>query len=269
MVNEATVVAGETKEGADVFDGSGNGPVLDCLNFCRIHGNSVLGDDVAEEFDGEFSERTLVEASEVVVLAQDTKDEGQVFGVLSGVLGKNENIIEEDHDEVVKVGAKDVVHGTLERSGCIGETKGHDFELVVAVTSTECCLGNIILSNAYLPVARLEINFGEDRGSLETVEEFFCTGNGVAVLDRLFVEGAEVDAEAKSTPFLTNEEDWRAVGRFGWFDEASSEEICELNSALIEFRDGEPVRGEEGRWSSGVGDGNGVIHPWTVWWDVP
>ncbi len=252
-----------------MFDGSGHGPIFDSLNFGWIHGNGVLGDDVAEEFDGEFSERTLVEASEVVVLAQDTKDEGQVFGVLSGVLGKNENIIEEDHDEVVKVGAKDVVHGTLERSGCIGETKGHDFELVVAVTSTECCLGNIILSNAYLPVSRLEVNLGEDRGSLETVEELLCAGNGVSVLDRLFVEGAEVDAEAKSTPFLTNEEDWRAVGRFGWFDEASSEEIGELNSALIEFRDGESVRGEEGRWSSGIGDGDGVVHSWTVWWDVP
>ena len=60
MVNEATVVAGEAEEGANMFDGSGHGPILDSLNFGWIHGNGVLGDDVAEEFDGEFSERTLV-----------------------------------------------------------------------------------------------------------------------------------------------------------------------------------------------------------------
>ncbi len=56
MVNEATVVAGETEEGADVFDGSGNGPVFDSLNFRWIHGNSVFGDDVTKAFDGQFSE---------------------------------------------------------------------------------------------------------------------------------------------------------------------------------------------------------------------
>ena len=51
MINEATVVAGEAEERANMFDGSERGPILDSLNFGGIHGNGVLGDDVSEEFD--------------------------------------------------------------------------------------------------------------------------------------------------------------------------------------------------------------------------
>ena len=159
---------------------------------------------MAEEFNCEFSERTFVKASEVVVLAKNTEDDGEVVGVLSRILGEDENIVEEDDDKVVEVGAEDVIHGALKGSRGVGEAKGHDFELVVAVTSPKCCFGDIILSHADLPVARFEIDFGEDRGALEAVEEFLSAGDGIPILDRLFVEGAEVDTEAESTPFLAD-----------------------------------------------------------------
>ena len=38
---------------------------------------------------------------------------------------------------------------------------------------------------------------------------------------------------------------------------------------FIEFRDGESLRGEEWGWSSGIGDGDGVVNSWTMRWDVP
>ena len=55
MINEATVVAGETEEGVDVSDGSGSWPILDSFNLGGIHSDEVLGDDVIKEFDGKFS----------------------------------------------------------------------------------------------------------------------------------------------------------------------------------------------------------------------
>ena len=153
MIDEATVVAGETEEGADVSDGSGRGPIFDCRDFGGIHDNGVPRDDVAEELDGEFSERALVKTSEVVVLAENAEDYVEVFGVLSGVLGEDEDVVEEDNNEVVEVGSEDVIHGALKRSRGVGETKGHDFELIVTVASTKSCLGNIFFSHTDLPVA--------------------------------------------------------------------------------------------------------------------
>ena len=153
MINEATVVAGETEEGADVFDGCGSGPIFKSFNFGGIHGNGVFGDDVTKEFDGKFSEGALVKASEVVVLAENVENGGKMLSVLSRILGENEDVVEEDDDEVVQVRPEDVIHSTLERSWSVGETKGHDFELVVAVASPKCCFGNIIFSNADLPVS--------------------------------------------------------------------------------------------------------------------
>ncbi len=49
------------------------------------------------------------------MLAKNSKDEGQVFGVLSRILGGNENIIEKDHNKVVEVWAEDVIHGGKKR----------------------------------------------------------------------------------------------------------------------------------------------------------
>jgi hypothetical protein len=124
MINKATVVASEAEDRADVFDGSGFGPILDSLNFGGIHGNGVLGDDVSEEFDGEFGKGTLVKASEVVVLAKDTEDDVEMLGVLSRIFGEDEDIVEEDDNKVVEVGAEDVIHGALKGSRALVRPKG-------------------------------------------------------------------------------------------------------------------------------------------------
>ncbi len=100
---------------------------------------------MAEELDGEFSERALVKTSEVVVLAENAEDDVEVFGVLSGVLGEDEDVVEEDNNEVVEIGTEDVVHCTLESGRCVGESEWHDFELIVAIAGSECCFWNVLL----------------------------------------------------------------------------------------------------------------------------
>ncbi len=107
---------------------------------------------MAKEFDGEFSERALVKTSEVVVLAENVEDDVEVFGVLCGVLGEDEDIVEEDNNDVIEIGTEDVIHGALKRSRCVGETEGHDFELVVTVASTKSRFGNVVSSHTDLPV---------------------------------------------------------------------------------------------------------------------
>jgi hypothetical protein len=68
MINEASIVAHEAEEGANVFDGCGCWLVFDSFNFGWIHGDGVFGDDVVEEFNGNFHEGAFMKAREVVVL---------------------------------------------------------------------------------------------------------------------------------------------------------------------------------------------------------
>jgi hypothetical protein len=56
---------------------------------------------------------------------------------------------------------KDMIHETLKSGGGITETKGHDQELIVALMSVECILGNFILFHTYLVVSRMEVKFGK------------------------------------------------------------------------------------------------------------
>jgi hypothetical protein len=76
--------------------------------------------------------------------------------------GEDEDVVEEDYYKVVEVWAEDVVHGTLEGCRCVGESEGHDLELVVAISCHECCFGLIILGDSDLPVTGFKVDFGED-----------------------------------------------------------------------------------------------------------
>jgi hypothetical protein len=91
---------------------------------------------------------------------------------------RNEDFVKVYYDQVVEVGAENVVHGTLKGRRCVGEAKGHDFELVVAVACAKCCFGNIIMGDADLPVAGFEVNLGQHRGALKSVEMFFSPWYG-------------------------------------------------------------------------------------------
>jgi hypothetical protein len=51
---------------------------------------------------------------------------------------------------------KDMIHETLKSGGSITKTKGNYQELIVALMSVKCCLGNVFLFHTYLVVARTE-----------------------------------------------------------------------------------------------------------------
>ena len=96
---------------------------------------------------------TLVQSCEVVVGAKNVKHECKVLGMLGRIFGENEDVIEEDNNKIIQVRTEDVVHCTLEGGRCVGESEWHDFELVVAISGSECCFWDVLLGNADLPVS--------------------------------------------------------------------------------------------------------------------
>jgi hypothetical protein len=69
-----------------------------------------------------------MKARKAMVLPENLEHGLEVLGMLCRVLGEDEDVVKEDHNEFVEVRAKGVVHGTLKGCRCVGETKGHDFD---------------------------------------------------------------------------------------------------------------------------------------------
>ena len=68
------------------------------------------------------------------MLLQTSQNELQMMKMLFLRRGVDEDIVKIDNDEVVQLITKKVSHCCLKFSGCISEAKGHNEELVRAVS---------------------------------------------------------------------------------------------------------------------------------------
>jgi hypothetical protein len=75
-------------------------PIHDLLHFARIHGDTILGNSVTQEFHTIQPEFTFGELSVEFVISQTLQNNTKVFRILCFVLGINEYIINECHYEL-------------------------------------------------------------------------------------------------------------------------------------------------------------------------
>ena len=97
-----------------------------------------------------------------LVLAEEVKDEAYVAEVVLRRLGEYQNVVDIDNYKLVTVSGKDIVHKALKRGRGVAESKGHDFELVVAKSSAKSRLMNIAWLDADLVEAGMKIKTGVD-----------------------------------------------------------------------------------------------------------
>ena len=86
-----------------------------------------------------------------------------VFHIISAV---DQDIINVDNNAYIEEGFQDVLDQSLECCWSVGESKGHDFVLIVTISSAESGFLNVILMDLDLVISPTQIDFGEDRGSL-------------------------------------------------------------------------------------------------------
>jgi hypothetical protein len=77
-------------------------PIHDLLHFARIHGDTILGNSVTQEFHIVQSEFTLGEFGIVFMIPQALQNNMKMFCMLGFVLGINKDIINEYHYELVQ-----------------------------------------------------------------------------------------------------------------------------------------------------------------------
>ena len=129
VVDEPPIEVREPEERLDVADFSGFGPVEDSLDFLLGHGETVSGEDVAEILDGLRVEFALVCAGVEVVLAESSEDFLDMFLVVHGVVGVDEDVVEVDNNADVEEVGEDVVDKLLESCGGVRNSKRHDLPL--------------------------------------------------------------------------------------------------------------------------------------------
>jgi hypothetical protein len=103
---------------------------------------------------------------------------------------------------------KDMIHENLKSGGGIIENKGHDQELIVALMSVKCSLGDVFLFHMYLVVAQTKVKFGKVLSPIEFIKNAIYDRNGKCVLDGKFVKGTKIRTHAPSA-FLLEDHDNR------------------------------------------------------------
>jgi hypothetical protein len=78
-------------------------PIHDPLHFARIHGDTILGNIVTQEFHTIQLEFTFGEFSIKLVISQTLQNDPKMFRVLFFIFGKIKDIINEDHHELVQL----------------------------------------------------------------------------------------------------------------------------------------------------------------------
>src|SRR5467141_1522912 len=86
-------------------------------------------------------------------------------------IGEDEDIVEVDHYEDVSHVSENMIHESMERSGSIGESHGHNQEFERAISGAKCCLPLMASSYTNVVVASAQVEFSVDLGTAELVEE--------------------------------------------------------------------------------------------------
>jgi hypothetical protein len=175
------------------------------LNLSRIYGDTILGNGVPQEFHTLQQEFTFGEFSIKLMISQTLKDNSEVFVMFLLVFGIDEDIIDKDHYEFVKLRHKHGVHEVYEVGWGIRETKGHYQELVKTITSGESGFRNVTRSNFHSMVTKTKVDLGENFGSSQLIKKNIDSGKRIFVLDDDCIERSVIHTQPQATIYLFDE----------------------------------------------------------------
>jgi hypothetical protein len=153
---------------------------------------------------------------------------------------------------------EDMIHEALEGGGGITQAKGHDKKLIVALMSSKGSLGNVCLFHTYLVVARTKIQFSEELGATQFIQEVINDKNGEFVFDGKFVEGTKYMTHSLRTFFLQDHDHRRQVGARTRADNVCIKEFLDHFLNFIFLGKGVTIRTDIRRKASRY-KGNGMI----------
>lgn len=155
-----------------------------------------------------------------MVISESSEDNSEVLQVLCEG-GTVYYIIYEDHVKLPQEWCQEGVHGTLKCSWGVGETKWHDFELVVAMMGLEGNLKLITRLHSDLVKPRSHIQTSEKLGTCQLIQYLIDQGHGKSVFDSQGIESSVVHTESPIAILFLPKEKRRSKRTHTWNYEAS------------------------------------------------
>lgn len=205
--DEPAVEVGKAEELLNFFDLRRFRPGQDAVDLVLGYGNALMAVGEAEELGVGGPEFAFFGFGVQKVVNEALEDLTNVGGVIVGVVGEDQDVVEIDENLDVEEVSEDIVHEVLKCGRGVHEAEGHDETLEVSISSAEGSLPLVTLFDADEVVSTAKVELGEDFCVLQAVEGLGNEREGVSVLDGDFVEAAIVDAEAEGAVLFLDEED--------------------------------------------------------------
>jgi hypothetical protein len=151
--DEAAVVVAESEERLQFFEVSRGWPSLDGFYLFGVGSYTLCRNDVAKILNAGFEKLTFGGFPIEPVFAQDVQDLSEVLSVVVVILAVYQDVVNVHDDAFVEEGVQNILDESLEGGRGIGETKGHDSILEVAIPGAESCLLDIIFMDSDLVIA--------------------------------------------------------------------------------------------------------------------
>ncbi|MFS7889171.1 hypothetical protein Hanom_Chr00s000003g01603831 [Helianthus anomalus] len=119
--------------------------------------NTLFVDNMSQKLNFLKPKFTLGEFGKKLLFLQEFQSKTKMFLVISSRLRINQDIINENDDELIQIRLADPIHQVHENSRSIGQTEWHDCELIMPVSSAECCFRNILFMHTKLMIPRTKI----------------------------------------------------------------------------------------------------------------
>ena len=115
-------------------------------------------------------ELTLGKLRIELMLSEFVEYQSQMLGMILLILGKDEDIIEIHQDEIICVRIEYEVHHARERWRSIDKAERHDSVFIRTIACSECCLRDILFTNANLMITHTEVKLGEYLSTFKLLE---------------------------------------------------------------------------------------------------
>ena len=131
-----------------------------------------------------------------MVLPESVEDLLKVLQVICPTFAENEDVIKIYDHKIIGGRMQYIVHQSHESCWSISQAKRHDQPFKKTLYRLEGSLPNIGLFDWDLLVARFQINFAKELGSLELVKEVINSRDWVPISDCDFFKGFVIDTES-------------------------------------------------------------------------
>ena len=222
----------EPEKPLKILERGRRGIIADSFDMRGQGGDSRGRDGVTEKRESRLGKNTFGQVDQKTVGFENVKNGGEM-GKVRGKIGTgHQNVVEIDKHKGKTT--EEMIHEPLESLSSIAEAKRHFGEFKKTERSDNGSFGNIGGGDRNLVITLHQVQFGENRGAMETGGEVMEIGKRIAVRNGLKVKAAVVAARPPGAVRLGYEMERRSPRAAGATNDASRLKLGKVSLSLVQ-----------------------------------